>query len=51
MLWLYGLAAVPLAYCYTFLFTSHSTAQIGIIIFNLVTGFVMVIAHQVQLYI
>jgi len=48
VVWLYGLAAIPLAYCYTWLFTSHATAQIGIIIFNLVTGFVMVIAHQVM---
>jgi ABC-type multidrug transport system ATPase subunit len=48
VVWLYGFAAIPLSYCYTWLFDSHATAQIGIIIFNLVTGFVMVLAHQIM---
>ncbi|EOD36771.1 hypothetical protein EMIHUDRAFT_449089 [Emiliania huxleyi CCMP1516] len=48
VLWLYGLAAIPLAYCYSHLFLSHSTAQIGVLVFNLTTGFVMVLAHQIM---
>ena len=47
LLVLYGASAIPLAYCYTFLFNSSSTAQIGIILLNIVFGFVAVIAHQV----
>jgi hypothetical protein len=40
----YGLAAIPLSYCYSFLFSSHSSAQIGICGLNFVSGFVFVIA-------
>ena len=42
------LQAIPLAYCYSHLFLSHSTAQIGVLVFNLTTGFVMVLAHQIM---
>merc|ERR1719163_2369383 len=48
LLLLYGLSALPQVYCYSFLFTNHSSAQIAIMIFNLIAGFVTVIAHFVM---
>ena len=48
LLCLYGATVLPLVYCASFTFESHTTAQIGILLLNLVTGFVAVIAHQVM---
>ena len=48
VLMLYGIAVLPLVYCYSFLFDSPTTAQISIIIFNFVAAFAMVIAHQIM---
>lgn len=41
---LYGLAAIPLSYCYSFAFGNYTSAQVGIAGLNFVTGFVLVIA-------
>ena len=48
LLLLYGLAALPMVYCYSFGFESHSTAQIVVMVVNLIMGFVTVIAHFVM---
>ena len=48
LLLLYGLASLPMVYCYSFLFESHATAQIVIMVLNLIAGFVTVIAHFVM---
>lgn len=40
---LYGLSAIPQAYCLSFLFSNDSTAQIVISIFNFVTGWMFVV--------
>ena len=48
LLVLYGLAAIPQVYCYSFLFENHSSAQIAIMVLNLIAGFVTVIAHFVM---
>lgn len=45
---LYGAAVLPHVYCLSFAFESHSTAQIGLIILNMVSGFVLVITHFVM---
>ena len=45
---MYGVSVLPLIYCYSFLFDSPTTAQISIIIFNLVASFCMVLAHQIM---
>lgn len=45
---MYGASVLPLVYCYSFLFDSPTTAQISIIIFNLVASFGMVLAHQIM---
>ena len=46
----YGAASLPLVYCYSYLFEGHSTAQVSIMIFNIVAGFVAVIAHLIMQY-
>ena len=46
---MYGVSVLPLIYCYSFLFDSTTTAQISIIIFNLVASFAMVLAHQIMM--
>ena len=46
---MYGLSVLPLIYCYSFLFDSPTTAQISIIIFNLVASFAMTLAHQIMM--
>jgi ABC-type multidrug transport system ATPase subunit len=43
----YGLSAIPQSYCYSFLFDSHSSAQVGIVAFNFVTGYVFVVVHAI----
>ena len=48
LLLLYGAAALPMVYCYSFGFESHSTAQIVIMVLNIISGFVFVIAHFVM---
>ena len=48
VLMFYGMSVLPLVYIYSFLFESPTTAQIGIILLNLVASFVMVIAHQIM---
>jgi len=48
VLLMYGISVLPLIYCYSFLFDSPTTAQISIIIFNLVASFGMVLAHQIM---
>ncbi|KAL1523856.1 hypothetical protein AB1Y20_018777 [Prymnesium parvum] len=45
ILTLYGLAVLPHVYCISFAFDSHSTAQIGMIVFNLCSGFMLTIIH------
>jgi ATP-binding cassette subfamily A (ABC1) protein 3 len=40
----YGLAAVPLSYCYSYIFENHTSAQVGIAGLHFVFGFVLVIA-------
>jgi len=40
----YGLAVIPLSYVYSFMFDSHSSAQVGIASLHFVTGFVLVIS-------
>ena len=44
----YGLASIPFAYCLSFLFDNHSTAQIAIMGINFTTGFVMVMANFIM---
>jgi hypothetical protein len=39
----YGLAAIPLSYCYSFCFGNYTSAQVGIAGLNFLTGFVLVI--------
>merc|ERR1719310_623934 len=48
VLLMYGVSVLPLVYCYSFLFESPTTAQISIIIFNLIASFGMVISHQIM---
>ena len=48
VIWIYGVSVLPLIYCYSFLFDSPTTAQISIIIFNIVASFAMVLAHQIM---
>jgi len=38
----YGLAVIPQSYCYSFGFTSHTSAQVAITAFHFVAGFIMV---------
>ena len=45
---MYGLSVLPLVYCYSFMFDNATTAQISIIMFNLIGAFVMVLAHQIM---
>ena len=40
----YGLAAIPLSYCYSFCFGNYTSAQVGIAGLNFLTGFVLIIA-------
>jgi hypothetical protein len=44
----FGVAVLPAVYCWSFLFESHTTAQIGTLLFNITTGFAAVIAHVVM---
>ena len=48
LVFMFGVATLPLNYVYSFLFTNHSTAQITIMGFNFVTGFCCVIGYQVR---
>lgn len=45
---LYGASVLPLVYCYSFLFDNPTTAQISIMMFNLIGAFVLVLAHQIM---
>jgi hypothetical protein len=47
LFFLYGLAAIPLAYLLSFLFDSHTSSQLGIAGINFVCGFLLVIASFV----
>jgi hypothetical protein len=49
LMFLYGTAAVPLSYCYSFSFDNHSTAQIAIMGLNFISGFVMVMANFIMM--
>jgi len=44
----YGASVLPMIYCFSFLFESHSTAQIATLMLNLATGFAAVIAHVIM---
>jgi len=44
LLLLYGLASIPLCYCYSFCFGNYTSAQVGIAGLNFITGFLLVIA-------
>jgi hypothetical protein len=44
LLFLYGLAVIPLSYCYSFVFDNAPSAQVGIAGLHFVFGFVLVIA-------
>lgn len=48
LLFLYGAAAIPLSYIYSFMFTNFSTAQISVMVINFMTGFVAVLAYFVM---
>eukprot|EP00658_Telonema_sp_P-2_P080787 TRINITY_DN8110_c0_g1_i15.p1 TRINITY_DN8110_c0_g1~~TRINITY_DN8110_c0_g1_i15.p1 ORF type:complete len:1065 (-),score=233.23 TRINITY_DN8110_c0_g1_i15:75-3269(-) len=48
LLALYGLASIPLAYCYSFMFKTHASSQIGIATINFCTGWVTVVAYYVM---
>ena len=45
---LYGLASLPLSYCYSFLFSSHTSAQVGVTGLHFIAGFVCVIANFIM---
>eukprot|EP00736_Rhodelphis_marinus_P014162 Rmarinus@m.10137 len=45
---LYGASALPLSYCYSFLFSSHSAAQVGVAALNFLTGFAFVCAQYIM---
>ena len=47
LLMAYGCAALPLAYCYSFMFSNPTSAQVGISGLNFMFGFVLVIASFV----
>eukprot|EP00898_Chlorokybus_atmophyticus_P008904 jgi/Chlat1/9014/Chrsp94S08294 len=44
----YGLAVIPLSYCYSFAFQSHSAAQVAISGLHFIAGFVMIVASVVM---
>jgi len=44
----YGTSCIPLSYLYSFLFDNHSTAQISIMTWNFLTGFVAVLAYFIM---
>jgi hypothetical protein len=48
LLLLYGTAAIPISYLYSFFFDNHSTAQISIMTINFFTGFVTVMAYYIM---
>lgn len=47
LLFLYGLAVIPMSYCYSFLFTNHSSAQVGVTVLHFVAGFILIITSFV----
>jgi ABC-type Na+ transport system ATPase subunit NatA len=46
LLALHGLAVIPQCYCLSFLFSTASSTQIGITLWNFVTGFIFVLAYN-----
>lgn len=44
----YGTSIIPLCYIYSFAFENHSTAQISIMTWNFITGFVAVLAYFIM---
>ena len=48
LVWLYGQACIPLCYLYSMAFDNHSVAQISIMTWNFVTGFVAVLAYFIM---
>jgi ATP-binding cassette, subfamily A (ABC1), member 3 len=48
LVFLYGSAAIPLSYLYSFAFDNYSTAQISIMTVNFFTGFVAVMAYYIM---
>ena len=45
---LFGLSVIPLSYLYSLIFEVHTSAQIGVMSLNFVTGFCMVVAYYVM---
>ena len=45
---LFGFAVIPLSYLYSLMFELHTSAQIGVMSLNFVTGFCMVVAYYVM---
>jgi ABC-type multidrug transport system ATPase subunit len=48
LLFTYGASVMPLCYIYSFSFENHSTAQISIMTWNFITGFVFVLAYFIM---
>lgn len=48
LLFSYGASIIPLCYIYSFAFENHSTAQISIMTWNFITGFVAVLAYFIM---
>jgi hypothetical protein len=48
LLIVYGSSCIPLCYLYSFAFENHATAQISIMVFNFLTGFVAVLAYFIM---
>lgn len=48
LLFSYGTSIIPLCYIYSFAFDNHSTAQISIMTWNFISGFVAVLAYFIM---